>query len=120
MILTHDALFGLVKATRLAMRLEEDTEKLLVDKRCETVAGALAGTLKDVLFEMSGEKLTAEQDFENDSAVVRILKSSISDERATNIFETLGNGNRPKLLSREEFIEMLHENGGYMYLPPKM
>lgn len=120
MILTHDALLGLVRATRLAMKLEEDTERLLTDKRCETVAGTIAGTLKDVLFEMSGEKLTAEQDFEKDSAVMRILKSSISDERATSVFETLGNGNRPRLLSREEFIEMLHENGGYMYLPPKM
>ena len=120
----RDALLRIVKATRLAMKLAEDTRKLMVEE-CTTVADRIAGDLEDALFDMIHDKNPG--DFK-DSTTDKLLNGPIDDEGVTDTFIMFYKVNermdrimqgeaeqpKPQVASEDDFLKMYKKNGGYM------
>lgn len=123
MEITRDALLRVVKATRMAMRLAENTQKLFVDKGTWTMADEIAGQLADALFRMNCD--SAERPFA-DSMTMRLLKGDLNDEAVTDWFLMMVRIDQrrhkqeepvipqPQTMSKEEVRAMHEANGGYM------
>lgn len=125
MDIQKDALLRVVKATRAAIRLAENTNKLMVDGKAWTWADEIAGQLADALFIISGEKLESGQDFFKDSATMMVLTGDMSDEGVTNWFIMMDRIRKrldgkvevqmpkPNVMNPEKMKELYQQNGGY-------
>ena len=119
MELTRDALLQVVKATRMTIRLAENTKRLLTYENGWTVVDEIAGLMSDVLFKISGETLSPWEDFGSDSATMKLLRSKGSDEEVANAFIQLHRKNshctqpNPHTMEQEDFDELVRRNGGY-------
>lgn len=112
--MNKDALLRVIKATRMSLRLAEDTRKLLINEKAQTVPDCIAGFLTDALFYFCGERLTSKQDFNRDSQTMKLLTSDLSDGEVTDKFLAMVQQPKPTLISKEEFRELYEKNGGYM------
>lgn len=74
----------LVKAARLALRMEKAVDALLFDSCDRTIANEVAGLLCDTLHDLSGEMLDSSQDFVLDSEVMKLLTGELSDGEVTD------------------------------------
>ena len=125
MEIERDALLRVVKATRMAMKLAEDTQKLFMDNGQWTVADEIAGRLQDALFQMSHDK--ADCPF-NKSTTMQVLTSGLDDEAATDWFRMMYRMSerlhgmepekepeqpKPQTIKQEDAYEMYLQNGGY-------
>lgn len=123
MEIERDALLRIVKATRMAMRLAENIQKLFVDQAPWSVADEIAGQLADALFMMNCD--SAERPFA-DSMTMRLLKGDLNDEAVTDWFLMMVRIDQrrhqheesampePQTMSKEEVRAMHETNGGYM------
>ena len=125
MEIERDELFRVVKATRMAMRLAEDIQKLFLDKAPWSVADEIAGQLKDALFHMSHDSSAA--GFGN-SMTVRLLEGDLDDGAVTDWFMMLHRMDerrqkieqeevqqpKPQTMTSEEVRNMYNKCGGYV------
>lgn len=98
MEISRETMIKIVKATRLSLRVVEAFEMLMPSTPMENVPDWIAGNLMDALFEMCGENLRSDQDFEKDSKTMKILLSEeLADDEATDEFIRMAWENaRPK------------------------
>jgi len=96
MTIGKDALLRVVKATRIALHLAEDTRKQLVSGGW-TWADEISGMLCDVLFSIAGETLEPNQDFRKHSRTYMLLAGDLSDGEVTDEFIRLAEANAPKM-----------------------
>ena len=113
--MTRDVILRIVKATRMAIWLAEDMQKLLVERNRQTWADEIAGQLADALFLISGEKLEPKQDFIKDSKTMRLLKSIRSDSVVADEFLQMANQPAPNTIETEAFNALYERNGGYRH-----
>jgi len=123
MEIERDALLQVVKATRMALRLAESTQKLFLDKAPWSVADEISGQLADALFKVSHDK--ADRPF-GDSTTMRLLKGDLSDEAVTDWFYMMYRIDKrlnqqeepvlpkPQTMNKEDVRTMYNANGGYM------
>ena len=111
--MTRDVILRIVKATRMAIWLAEDMQKLLLESNRQTWADEIAGQLADALFLISGEKLSPKQDFMKDSKTMRLLKSIRSDSVVADEFFQMANQPAPNTIETEAFNALYERNGGY-------
>lgn len=83
MEISKDALLRVVKATRTSIRVAETMQGLLTGKH-ETYVDHISDALVDVLFEISGEKNTADRCV-LDSQTMNLLKSDYTDETVMHL-----------------------------------
>lgn len=118
MEITKDALVRIIGAARTAIKLAEDMQALFASRGSVTQADMIAGGLTDALYFISGEQLGPEQDFDNDSLTMRLLRAKhVSDEEVANVLMKLSSG-------RSDIIaDLVMKHGGYSvqtgYIPPK-
>lgn len=118
MEISRDALMRVVKASRAAMRLAEDMNRLMVDKAA-TWADEISWQLSDALGMFCGEILNMEDDFLEDSRTVSLLKDDqLSDGEVTDALIKLYVENYPKtcvrMVNREEMRKQAAAGYGYM------
>ena len=125
MEISKDALLRVVKATRISMRISEDLRKLMVENT-RTWADEVTGQLTDALFELSGEKLPPEKNFD-DSMIMLMLKGDMSDGSVADgimlknrIQEMLSRSDeiqqpKPQTMNKEEVQRMYVQSGGYQF-----
>ena len=120
MELTKDALLQVVKATRMIMAVAESLKGILTTKSGWTLADEADGLLSDVLFKLCGETLRPWEDFESDSATMKLLRSNKTDEEVTNAFLLLHRANshchqpKPNTMDWNMFKDLYKTNGGYI------
>lgn len=117
----------LVFAARKALTVTSVFRQLTGNE--EGVPEMVSGELVELLYQISGEELTAEQDFQLDSRAWRlIINDAIADDQVAILLENMakrnGHGKKEmKLYTRDEIEKFLDANGGYAadrgYLPPK-
>lgn len=123
MELMKDALLQVVKATRMTIAIADSMKGILTTKSGWTLADEAEGLLSDVLFKLCGETLRPWEDFENDSATMKLLRSNKTDEEVTNAFLLLYRANshcpqpKPNTIDWNMFKDLYKTNGGYM--PPE-
>lgn len=125
MDISKGTLVKLVKAARTADRMAEDVRALLIDNGSRTVPDEIAGFLKDVLFEISGEKLDPKQDFERDSMTMALVRSKLADR---DVADEINRMSEYRKFEGACTLDLLMENvvlknGGYCpatgYVPPR-
>lgn len=124
MEISMGTLAKLVKAARTADRMAENFRPMLIDKRARTVPDEIAGFLKDVLFEISGEKLDPKQDFERDSMTMALIRSKLADMDVADEINRMSEYRKFEVCTWGLPIEnMVQKNGGYCpatgYVPPR-
>lgn len=124
MEISMGTLAKLVKAARTADRMAEDVRALLIDNGSRTVPDEIAGFLKDVLFEISGEKLDPKQDFERDSMTMALVRSKLADRDVADEINRMSEYRKFEVCTWGLPIEnMVLKNGGYCpatgYVPPR-
>ena len=87
MELQRDSLLKLVKATRAAMKVNEEMRNALRLSSESTALDDADGWLKDVLFDLSGEILRFDQDFMRDSKTMNLIRSELSDREVADELE---------------------------------
>lgn len=131
MEISKDALMRVIKATRLSMKLAEDTQKLFAEKGSESVADIIAGELADSIYLISNEHLAQTGNF-SDSQTMQILKSDIDEKTAAELFEIRNRvyGSvfkrkeepeqpKPHTFERTDFKKMYEQFGGYSHETPE-
>ena len=125
MEITRDELLRVVKATRMAMRLAEATQKLFVDKGSWSIADEIAGQLKEALFRMSNDRNNG--DF-NDTMTMRLLTGDLNDEAVADWFLLMhrlderrhrieqeeAKQPKPQTMTSDEVRKMYDRCGGYI------
>lgn len=128
MVATREAVIRIVSAARTARKMAQAMDELLVEKKVTTVPDQIFGKLADALFEMCGEEIRFDQDFEKDSKTMKILLSEeLADDEAANEFIRMAWENSrpepPKNPWHEPMKEQVRKNGGFCpatgYVPPK-
>lgn len=124
MEISKDALLRVVKATRSSMKQAEIMQQLIPEKNVWTWSDHIAGFLQDALFDMSGEKLSTGQDFEN-SNTMRLLTGDMSDEAVADWLIMMDKIRRnhlpheevqqpkPQIMDPKLVKDMYDKNGGY-------
>ena len=131
MEISKDALMRVIKATRLSMKLAEDTQKLFAEKGITSVADIIAGDLADSIFIISNEHLAQVGDF-SDSQTMKILKSDLDEETAAELFEirsrvydSVFKGKeepeqpKPHTFEKTDFTKLYEQFGGYTHCTPE-
>ena len=120
MEMTRDALLRIVKAARIAEKHSENVRLMLFGSdRGWTVADEISGALSDALFILSGERLTAKQDFNRDSETMKLLHHKrMSDGEVADAFVRMAEKNcmipAPNTFEKHEMQKLYLNNGGYM------
>lgn len=126
MNISKDALLRIVKAARAAIGVSETLNKLLVERKAWTWADEIYGNLSDALFIMSGETLTPQQEFFNDSQTIRLLKSDMSDGAVADWFIMMDKLNHrindiqqpePNISNKEDLERLSKQVGAYQHKP---
>ena len=126
MEISREALLLVIKATRTAMRMAEDMQRMVLGKG-ETTADQIAGYLEDALLIISGEQQPDGKmmDLDN-SETERLLTSDLLDDDSVAGWFFMMNSIRkkhlapkeelpkPQTMSKEDMRSLYQKNGGYM------
>ena len=126
MEISREALLLVIKATRTAMRMAEDMQRMVLGKG-ETTADQIAGYLEDALLIISGEQQRDGKmmDLDN-SETERLLTSDLLDDDSVAGWFFMMNSIRekhlatkeelpkPQTMSKEDMRDLYQKNGGYM------
>lgn len=126
MEISREALLLVIKATRAAMRMAEDMQRMVLGKG-ETTADQIAGYLEDALLIISGEQQPDGKmmDLDN-SETERLLTSDLLDDDSVAGWFFMMNSIRekhlapkeglpkPQTMSKEDMRDLYQKNGGYM------
>ena len=128
--ITSEAMLNVIRAARMirevAMRVREIVGE---DDFCGSYPETAADLLNDVMCDFAGENLGPEQDYAEDSKVLKVMRSGMEDEEALDELIRMREENdrpkmpKPRTMERTVFEELVDEWGGYVpgkgYVPPE-
>ena len=78
MKLSKDTLLRIVTAAMISMTMADDMRKLVGNPQTYTSADDVFSQLADALYEISGQKLSANDNFLEDAEVMKLLRSDLN------------------------------------------
>ena len=93
MEISDKSVLKLVTSARCVMRFSDDLNALLCTNCKESILTSILCDLCDVLFDGSGEVLRFDQDFNEDSKTMKLLRSELGDEDVAKKFVELSKKN---------------------------
>jgi hypothetical protein len=119
MEISRDALLRVIYAARMSNAMAEIVRTLANGYKQENKLDQIAGALADALCMINGEQLNPEEDFGNSRTYTWLFNSRTTDSEVADEFIRMAENNRPvqpkpNTISKEQFDELFHKNGGYM------
>lgn len=127
--ITSEAMLNVIRAERMIRNVAMSVREIIgEDDFCGSYPETAADLLDDVMCDFAGENLGPEQDYAEDSEVLKVLQSGIEDEEALDELIRMHEENdrpkmpKPRTMEQDEFDRTVLENGGYKsgigYIPP--
>lgn len=113
-MIQKDALLRVVKATRLSLKTAEILSMLYSFDNGESYCDTVSGLLVDALSCIGREELEVGENFLENSKILKLLQSNMSDGEVMNEIAKMAEFPAPQTMERNEVEKLYRENGGYM------